>query len=311
MYPLKLEGAMKSKVWGGDDLKYYHKNFSEEHLGEIWELACHPNGASIITNGELKGLSVCSLMEEENILLLGEMYKTFPLMVKFLDAKSDLSLQVHPDDKYAKDNYNSLGKTEVWYILSADEGSEIILGTGQCSLDETMESIENSDLDTCLNHIQVKAGEFYSVPAGTIHGIGSGIVLLEIQESSDITFRLHDYGRGRELHLEEARNVINVNADYGKCRGFVEMKEDTEITHFIQNEHFEVKKIKIREFYINDKTHSFQLISCISGTGYLTYKDQIYDLKTGDQYLIPADMGDFHLRGMLDVIVTQPTPIRN
>jgi len=311
MYPLKLEGAMKSKVWGGNDLKYYHKSSSEMQLGEVWELACHPNGSSKIMNGELQGQSVCSLMNEENIRLLGKAYEAFPIMVKFLDAKSDLSLQVHPDDKYAKENYNGFGKTEVWYILSADPGSEIILGSNSCSLEETMKSIENEDLRDCLNHVEVNAGEFYSVPAGTIHGIGKGIVLLEIQESSDLTFRLHDYGRGRELHLEEAEKVIKLSADFGKCRGFKEMKGNNEITYFIQTSHFEVKRIKIRDCFTDEVNPNFQLISCIGGTGYLTYRDQIFDVQTGDQYLIPANMGNFELRGMLDVIITQPGTMKN
>ncbi len=311
MYPLKLEGATKEKIWGGNDLKYYHKTIEDENLGEIWELACHPNGSSSITNGDLKGQSICSLMDEEHIKLLGESYKSFPIMVKFLDAKADLSLQVHPDDKFAMHNYKSLGKSEVWYILSAEPDAEIILGTNQCSLEETMDSIEDEKLEKCLNHIKVNAGEFYSVPAGTIHGIGSGIVLLEIQESSDLTFRLYDYGRGRELHLEEAEEVIKLNEDYGKCTGFKELQNTTEITYFIQTEYFEVKKLKIRDAYSTIPCHTFQLVSCISGSGYLTYKDQIYDIQTGDQYLIPANMDAFEIRGMIDVIVTVPGSIKS
>jgi len=311
MYPLKLEGAMKEKVWGGDDLKYYHKVSKSEKLGEVWELACHPNGSSIIQNGEFEGQTICSLMHPENMPLLGRVYDMFPIMVKFLDARSDLSLQVHPDDVYAKSNYKSYGKTEVWYILSAEPGAEIILGTHTCSLDETITSIEEGDLNRCLNHIKVQAGEFYTVPAGTIHGIGEGIVLLEIQESSDITFRLHDYGRGRELHLEEAQEVIDLETDFGRCRGFEELKDGNVITHFIQTKFFEVLKVKVREHYTHEVSQDFQLISCIGGSGYLTYNDQIFDIKTGDQFLIPANMGDFILRGMLDVVVTKPGSEKN
>lgn len=311
MYPLRLEGAMKEKVWGGDDLKYYHKNSNSEKLGEVWELACHPNGSSIIQNGEFEGQTICSLMHPENMSYLGRNYDMFPIMVKFLDAKSDLSLQVHPDDAYAKAKYNSFGKTEVWYILSAEPDAEIILGTNACSIEETMDSIEAGDLSKCLNHIKVQAGEFYTVPAGTIHGIGEGIVLLEIQESSDITFRLHDYGRGRELHLEEAAEVIELDTDFGQCRGFKELKDGNEITHFIQTDYFEVTKVKIRESYLHASSQEFQLISCIGGSGYLTFSDQIFDVKTGDQFLIPASMGPFTLRGMLDVVVTKPGSKKN
>lgn len=306
MYPLKLQGDLKEKVWGGDDLKYYHKSSSEIRLGEVWELACHPNGSSTIVNGEFEGQSICTLLNQENLHMLGHSYESFPIMVKFLDAHSDLSLQVHPNDDYAKENYKSLGKTEVWYILSAEPGAEIILGTGSCSLEETMDSITDGDLSKCLNHIKVQAGEFYTIPAGTIHGIGAGIVLLEIQESSDLTFRLYDYGRGREIHMDEAQRVIDLETDYGKCRGFVEIKDDTEITYYIQTEYFEVSKLKIRECFEYEVGDCFQLISCIGGSGYLTYQDQIFDIRTGDQFLIPANMDSFSLRGMLDVIVTKP-----
>lgn len=311
MYPLRLEGAMKEKVWGGDDLKYYHKSISEVRLGEVWELACHPNGSSTILNGEFEGQSICTLMNAENIQMLGKAYESFPIMVKFLDAKSDLSLQVHPDDEYAKEKYKSLGKTEVWYILSAEENAEIVLGTNSCSLEETMNSVKDGDLNKCLNHIKVKAGEFYTVPAGTIHGIGSGIVLLEIQQSSDLTFRLHDYGRGRELHLEEAEDVIKLDADFGKCRGFVEMQGDTEVTYFIQTDYFEVERYKIRESFKFGRDSKFRLISCIGGSGYLTFNEQIFDIKTGDQFLIPANMGEFEIRGMIDVMMTKPGSRKN
>ncbi len=306
MYPLKLEGDLKEKVWGGDDLKYYHKSITKQRLGEVWELACHPNGASTIVNGEFEGQSICNLLNTDNVHILGHAYDAFPIMVKFLDARSDLSLQVHPDDNYAQKKYKSLGKTEVWYILSAEEDAEIILGTKSCSIEQTLDSISKGDLNACLNHIKVKAGEFYTVPAGTIHGIGSGVVLLEIQESSDLTFRLFDYGRGRETHLEQAQDVIDLETDYGRCRGFVEMKDDTEITYFIQSKYFEVSRFKIREKYQMESESCFQLLSCIGGMGYLMYHDQIFDFKTGDQFLIPANMDTFELRGMIDVIVTKP-----
>lgn len=311
MYPMHLEGSFKEKIWGGDGLKYFNKSVNDIKLGEIWELACHPNGSSTITNGEFEGQSICNLLSADSLNLLGQIYETFPIMVKFLDARSDLSLQVHPSDDYAVKNYKSLGKTEVWYILSAEPDAEIILGTNACSLEETMDSIENEDLDKCLNHIKVQAGEFYTVPAGTIHGIGSGIVLLEIQQSSDITFRLHDYGRGRQLHLNEAKDVIDIDTDYGKCRGFTEKVGTTEITEYIQTKYFEVSKYKIREDHQFTTDKRFQLISCIGGKGYLTYNGQIFDIKTGDQFLIPANMDNFELRGMIDVIITKPGELKN
>lgn len=310
MYPLKLEGILKDKVWGGDDLRYYHKSSETTQLGEVWELACHPNGSSIILNGELEGKSLCSLLQPEHHSLLGQAYDLFPIMVKFLDAKTDLSVQVHPDDSYAKTHFSSLGKTEVWYILSAEPEAEIILGTNGCTLDETMEAISEGDLRKCLNHIKVKSGEFYVIPAGTIHGIGGGIVLLEIQESSDLTFRLYDYGRDREIQLDEAKQVVNLQTDYGQCRGYTQVQDNSEVTNFIENDYFEVKRVKIREQFTEAVDGRFQLISCIGGSGILSYEGLYEKIQTGDQFLIPANMIDYTLSGMLDVIITKPGLIK-
>lgn len=302
MYPILLSGVLKSKIWGGHHLESFGKTKDNELIGESWEVSCHKNGKNIVTNGIYKGLNLCEVMDVEQDHLLSGQYKEFPLLVKFIDANAPLSVQVHPGDDYAQKNYNSQGKTEAWYIVSAEEGAEIILGTNEKDIDQLMGKLEVGDL-TSLNHINVKAGEFYYVPSGTIHGIGKGVVILEIQQNSDITFRLFDYGRGREVHLKEGQENIELNTEAKRIIG-IELKHAGYImTKYIKNGNFTVEKIEVHSEYTESlQSHRFQIFTCISGQGKIIHDQGQEIISKGGSFLIPKDMGAFKIVGRCELI---------
>src|ERR1700739_2128238 len=225
LYPLKFKTIFKDKIWGGQKIRtYLHKDFgSLPNCGETWEISGVKSDVSIVANGELEGKSLADLLEKYQGELVGnEVYKhfgnTFPLLVKFIDANDDLSIQVHPNDELAKKRHNSFGKTEMWYVIEADPGSTLISGFNQ-PMDEQkyLEKFNSGHLMDILNREDVKAGDVYFLPAGRVHTIGKGLLIAEIQQTSDITYSIYDFdrvddkGTKLELHTQEAIDAIDYN----------------------------------------------------------------------------------------------------
>lgn len=220
-YPLLFKPSLKERIWGGTKLrKIFDCTSLEKNIGEVWVISDHPNGKNVIVNGEFKGRTLSDLLQICPKWFCSSHIKNFPLLVKLLDSNEDLSVQVHPDDDYAiKNEDGESGKTECWYIIESEPGAEIVFGHRAKNRKEFIEFTNEDKWNELLVRIPVQPGDFFFIPSGTVHAIGKGIVLLEVQQSSDITYRIYDYnrigldGNKRDLHLEKALNVINFESD--------------------------------------------------------------------------------------------------
>ncbi|USK57543.1 mannose-6-phosphate isomerase, class I [Cytobacillus solani] len=314
MQPLFLEPVFKERIWGGTALyDQFGYSIPSKNTGECWAVSGHPNGQSIVNAGKYKGRTLSDLWKNNRELFGNYPSPVFPLLTKILDANADLSIQVHPDDEYAKKYVNGeLGKTECWYIVDCKENAEIILGHFAKSKKELADKVEKGQWDQLLNRIIVKPGDFFYVPAGTIHALCEGILVLETQQSSDITYRVYDYGRKgrngikRELHLEKALEVIHVPSINNKIQPIVEKQGENTITIFIQTREFTVYKWGICEEAKMVQDQPFQLVSVINGTGMLIANGETYTIQKGDHFILPAQIGEITINGNFEAIVSHP-----
>ena len=292
----KLYPECKDYIWGGSKLKTdYNKATDKTPCAESWELSFHKDGMTRLANG--KTLSECVGAKElgENV----QNFPFFPVLIKFIDAKDNLSVQVHPSDDYALKNENSFGKTEMWYIAEAEEGAGIYLGFNR---DVTKEEFENAIRDNTLteflNFYQVKVGECYFIPSGTIHAIGKGCLICEIQQNSNLTYRVYDYGRTdkngntRELHVDKAIAVTKLAKHENIMLGGDMLGV---------SKYFSVEKLEIKKEVLRTDNKSFHCITCVSGKGEIDGQPII----KGDSYFVPADYGEYTVQGDLEIIMTK------
>ena len=311
--PVFLEPAFQERIWGGSKLqKLYGYNIPSETTGEAWVISAHQNGPSIVMNGMLKGKNLLEAWTEHSYLF-GNPIQTgnFPLLTKILDANDDLSVQVHPDDFYAREvAKEQFGKTECWYILDCDENAEIIFGHHAQNEEEFKEMVTNGDWDGLLQRIQVKKGDFVYVPSGTIHAIGKGIVILETQQSSDITYRVYDYGRTdaegkcRELHIEQALAVTSCPHKVAEKCNIKDINGDLESTRLIEDKYFTVYHWKLIGHTVTPLKKNFLLMSVIEGEGKISIGGNSSDIKKGDNFILPATIEEYQLEGNLEFIVS-------
>ncbi|ABK62192.1 type I phosphomannose isomerase catalytic subunit [Clostridium novyi] len=306
MYPIKFENLYYEKIWGGRDLELFRDDIPEGNIGESWDVACHKNGMSIVENGEFKGLRLDELIEKEKENLLGTKIDRnwFPLLIKLINAKDKLSVQVHPNDEYAKRVEGDMGKTEVWYVVEAFEGANLVVGTkGKCTKEEFKAAIEEGKLDSYLNKIPVKKGDVYLVQSGLVHAIGEGVIIAEIQQNSDTTYRVYDYNRGREIHVQKALDVIDLNLNGEKNEG-LEIKKDGYTKNYLclgRDFSLELYDIKNSAEEESD-VERFFIFTCVEGNGEILYKDGKEEIKTGDSILIPATLGNYTLKGNMKLL---------
>lgn len=304
LYPLKFDTLYKDKIWGGNKIKtVLGKDFGDlPNCGETWEISGVEGNVSVVAEGALKGKSLNELIKEYRGTLVGEKVyaksgNEFPLLVKFIDANDDLSIQVHPDDELATKRHNSLGKTEMWYIFQADEGSSLISGFNQpLTKEQYLEAFNSGKLTDVLNRDEVKAGDCYFLPAGRVHTIGKGLLLAEIQQSSDVTYRIYDFDRRddqgnlRELHVEEAVDAIdysfhdNYKTDYTPV--------ENEAVELVDCEYFTTDYIEASEMITRDYSNldSFVIYVCMQGGFTLDYEGGSLDVKIGESILLPANI---------------------
>lgn len=305
MYPLKFENLYYGKVWGGKDFKRFRDNVPVGKIGESWDVACHSNGISVIKNGKYKGTKLDELIEMKGKDLLGSKISKngFPLLIKILNTSDKLSIQVHPDDEYAHTYEREMGKTEAWYVMEAKEGSSIILGTNGCTKEEFEKGIKDKDMEKYMNKIQVKKGDVYYLKSGLIHSMGPGIVIAEIQQNSDTTYRVHDYDRGREVHIEKALNVIDFNIEGKRSRGIKVEGDNYDKVYYCLNEHFalELYNIKNKLDETSDEERFF-IFTCVEGNGLIKYNNIEVEINTGDSILIPANLGKYEIIGELRLL---------
>lgn len=301
LYPLKFKTLFKDKIWGGEKIKtYLGKDFAPlPNCGETWEISGVTGDVSVVDNGALKGESLTSLIEKFKGGLVGEkVYKKFgnefPLLIKFIDANDDLSIQVHPNDELAKKRHNSFGKTEMWYIIQADEGATLISGFNQ-QADEKLylEKLNSGHLTDILNKENVKAGDVFFLPAGRVHTIGKGLLIAEIQQTSDITYRIYDFdrvddkGNKRELHTEEALAAI----DYTFYPEYKTQYQPTknEPVELVNCPYFTTNLLNFTGNTVRDYSalDSFVIHICVEGAYTILYGNEKQDVKRGDSILLP------------------------
>lgn len=300
-YPLKFKPILKEKIWGGNKLKEILGKGSEiNELGESWEVSGVKNNISVVENGVLEGFSLKELLEKYKEDLLGKkVYRAFgsdfPLLIKFIDAKTELSVQLHPNDKLAKERHNSFGKTEMWYILQADEGTEINIGFSHTiSKAEYLNHLEKGKITRLLNFEKVKKGDAFFINTGKVHAIGAGVLLAEIQQTSDITYRIYDWdrvdaqGNSRELHTSQALDAI----DFEKKEDFrLEYeKKENESNRVASCEYFTTNylpvKGKVEKDYLG--LDSFVIFMCVSGNASISTGGHTETIRQGQTILIPA-----------------------
>ena len=300
-YPIKFIPILKEKIWGGDKLiKLLHKNSKLKNIGESWELSDVEGNVSVVANGCLKGKSLRELLIDYNSDLVGtknyEQYgNNFPLLIKFIDAEQDLSVQVHPNDELSQRRHNSFGKTEMWYILQADKDSRLILGFKETiTPKQYINLLENKNVMSVLNDIYVKDGDAFFIETGTVHAIGAGIVLAEIQQTSDITYRIYDFdrtddhGNERELHTELAIDALNFNDNTDAKRNYD--KKDNVLNTIVSCKFFKTNYIPITKDTILDysKIDSFVIFMCVEGTAKITVSNNSETIEFGETILVPA-----------------------
>ena len=310
MYPIKFESLYYDKIWGGRDFENFRNDLPQGEIGESWDIACHPNGIGTVSNGELKGQKFDDIINKYGSEIVGNKVNTerFPLLVKLINSKEKLSVQVHPDDEYAAKYENEYGKTEAWYVMDAKEGASLIVGTKNCTKKEFEEAIKNNNVEDYLNKIPVKKGDCFLINSGLVHAICEGVIIAEIQQSSDITYRVYDYGRPREIHVEKALDVINFDLQCENLSEKEEIKYDGySHTLLCKNNYFGMEKISIEKEF-NDKSNEefFYMYTCVEGSGYIKGNNFMEEINLGDSILIPATLGEYKIEGTLKVLKSYP-----
>lgn len=307
-YPLTFTPILKDRIWGGTKLKtYLNKPIVSETTGESWEISTVPGDISVVSNGVLKEKNINEIIDlyPEEILgksVITRFGKQFPLLFKFIDAKEDLSIQLHPNDALAKERHNSFGKTEMWYVMQADESACLVVGFKKDSnQQEYLTHLENKNLIDLLNEYPVSKGDVFFLETGTIHAIGAGVVVAEIQQTSDVTYRIYDWdrvdanGNGRELHTELALDAINYRTTPSK----VDYKEEAnKSVKVVDCPYFVTNIIALQETYIWKRTkQAFTVFMCTNGQFEMIVNGEILRFRMGDTILIPACIENLTLRG--------------
>lgn len=305
MYPIKFENIYFDKIWGGRDFELFRDNLPEGQIGESWDIACHPHGTGVVANGKLKGMRLDDLIREFGTDLIGTKLRTdwFPLLIKLINAKDKLSVQVHPDDKYGKEVEGEMGKTEVWYVMEAFEGANLVVGTKECSKEQFRKAIETGNFDELMNKVAVKKGDVYFVKSGLVHAIGEGVVIAEIQQNSDTTYRVYDYNRGRELHAEKALDVVDLRLRGDLSKGITKQYEGYSKTYYCLGEHFSLELYDVEKgFEECSDPERFFAFTCVGGKGTINFGDEYLEIKLGESVLIPASMGRYSFNGELKLL---------
>ncbi len=308
---LKLKCACKDYLWGGHRLKdEYHKESESDIVAETWELSCHPDGPSVIMNGPYSTKTLPEYIETEGKDVLGrncKRFREFPILTKFIDARDNLSIQVHPDNRYALTNEGQYGKTEMWYVLDAGENAFLYYGfRREISREEFEKRIREDTLLEVLNAVPVRKGDVLFIESGTIHAIGKDILIAEIQQNSNVTYRVYDYGRvgkdgrQRDLQIEKALDVT---------RRVPIVKSDIAYPHVADCDYFTVDKLYLdgsvmRALKGNISEASFVSLLFIEGEGTISSGGESLEFRKGDSFFLSAGSGDYEIEGTCEVLVT-------
>ncbi len=310
MYALKLTPALKDYIWGGNALKgKWGKKTDKDVIAESWELSCHKDGESVISNGEYAGMTLSEFIAKNPPVsgFKAQSFKFFPILIKLIDAKTNLSIQVHPSDDYALVNEGQFGKSEMWYIVDAKEGSGVYCGFKEkYSIEEVEKALKENRILDLLNFIEAKKGDCIYIPAGTVHAICGGLLICEIQQNSSLTYRLYDYdrvdakGNKRELHIDKSLKVIDSSRVCKMNDGVKQLDQDTKL--LASCKYFETKEIKVDgEKTISGTMDSFKSITVVDGEGIISVDGNRDPLNLGDTCFIPAGH-DYTVKGKMTII---------
>ncbi len=315
IYPLKLHYLTKTALWGGVKLKEeYGKRSEYDKVSESWELSVREGDTCLIENGTAAGMLLSDYFADYGNALVGKGYDgtRFPLLIKFIDARDCLSVQVHPDDAYALANEKDPGKTEMWYIVEAEEGAELIYGLKEgVTREDFIAAVDKGDYNAVMGRVPVKKGETYFIPSGMLHAIGAGLLIAEIQQNSDLTYRVYDFdrrgadGKLRPLHVEKAKAVTRPFSQteieaVRYSRGLpVEGDVLADCPYFRVSRWEDTKDFCVTE-------NSFLHLLCVEGEGCLVCEKEKYPIEKGDSYFLPAGLGEVSVTGHVTLLASSP-----
>lgn len=309
LYPLKFDPILKEKIWGGDKIKtILNKPVTGNNIGESWEISTVGEDISVVSNGELEGKKLNDLIKEHKGDLLGdkvyqEFGDQFPLLIKYIDAKEDLSVQLHPNDILAKKRHDSFGKTEMWYVVQADSDAKLIVGFTKDTTKEEYEAfLKEGKITELLNFENISKGDSYFIKAGRIHAIGKGSLIAEIQQTSDITYRVYDWdrkdsnGNERELHTDLALEALDFRGD--RSFKLKQEKNKNKINNLISGTYFTTNTIEIEDDLKRDYKNldSFKILMCVEGSGEIRTDNTSTSISFGETILIPAKIENLQIK---------------
>ena len=309
---LKFEPILKEKIWGGKRLASLGKHLKSENTGESWEISDVEGDTSIVANGHLKGRNIKDLIKEYKGALVGDAIYAifgdkFPLLIKFIDAREALSIQLHPHNDLAQQRHNSFGKTEMWYIMQADEKANLIMGfQNDSSKEEYLHHLNNKSLLEILNVDEVEKGDVYFIPTGRIHAIGAGVMLAEIKQTSDITYRVYDWDRQddqrnyRDLHTEQAIDAIDYSAEKSYKTEY--QKNQNRSSEIVSCPYFTTNILPVEgKIAIDHKDKSsFFIYLCVAGKVTFLYQNSGMSLQMGETIMVPASIKDFTIASSIN-----------
>ena len=308
LYPLKFTPILKDKIWGGQKLRnFLNKKSNLLNVGESWEISDLEGDTSIVSNGSLKGQSLKDILQTYQSDLIGHQnYRIFgdkfPLLIKFIDAKEDLSIQLHPNDELAAKRHNSFGKTEMWYVMQADEDSNLIVGFNQeMTKEKYLKHLDAKTLPEILNFDKVKAADTYFIEVGRVHAIGAGVMLAEIQQTSDITYRVYDWdrvdseGKERELHNDLAIDAFDFNMPDNFRVAY--SKDQNQSNEMVSCPYFTTNYLEVTKTLEKENKHgSFIIYLCVEGESEIITEDSSETIKTGETILVPACIEAYQIK---------------
>jgi len=309
LYPLKFNPIFKERIWGGNKLNnVFNKNFPNGNIGESWEVSDVEKSISVVSEGSLKGKSLRKILKEYKGHLVGDKVynkfkNEFPILIKFIDAKKPLSIQVHPNNELAKERHNSFGKNEMWYIMDADNDSEIIVGFNKnISKKDYLKSLSEGSILNELNAEKISAGDTFYIPTGRVHAIGAGTIIAEIQQTSDITYRIYDYDRidsatglPRELHTDLALDAIDYSFS-GSYKTEYNLNSDKP-SKLVHSQYFKTDIIQVdKDLNIDfSELDSFIVLIGVDGNSEIKYKGRNYNLMKGETIFLPATTEEINI----------------
>ena len=319
LYPMKLKAPLKDYLWGGTRLKEeYNKQTELDKVAESWELSCHKDGQSLIQNGPEAGKTLDQYLDEQGDAVLGknaEKFPYFPLLIKLIDAKEDLSVQVHPDNDYAMRVEGEFGKTEMWYIVDCEPGASLLYGfQREITREEFARRIENDTLLEVCNRVPVKKGDVFFIESGTLHAVGKGILLCEVQQNSNTTYRIYDYGRvgkdgkPRQLHVEKARDVTRLKPPTRDTKPMlhIHLFANADVELLACCEYFTVYHFTLKGGAdLRTSKESFQSITVLSGSLQLSTENEKLELGRGETVFLPAGLGCYRVDGEAEFILSE------